>query len=171
MTGALNAMHEKTMSRRTICPQDAMPAARSSRPAMWLAIAGWCAVAALAGCGSGDRVERFSVAGSVSHEGRPVPRGAIWFEPTAAAGTIAANGFALVEEGSYRTPAGTSPGKGLYRVRIIGRDGTPPTEKDLAELMPGQKFLGQPLFPEFTTTIELTGKNDRLDFVVPSGRD
>ena len=34
-------------------------------------------------------------------------------------------------------------------------------------MMPGQKFLGQPVFPEFTTTLELTGRNDPLDFVVP----
>lgn len=91
----------------------------------------------------------------------------MWLEPTAAVGTIAATGFALIENGSYRTPPDTSPGKGLYRVRIIGRDGAPPTEKDLAEMMPGQKFLGQPVFPEYSTTMELTGGNDRLDLVVP----
>lgn len=159
------------MSRRSVCPRDVMPPAKTRRTAVWLGLAGWCVVVLVAGCGSSDGVERFSVAGSVSHDGRPVPRGAIWFEPTADAGTIAAPGFSIIEGGSYRTPAGTSPGKGLYRVRIIGRDGTPPTEKDVAELMPGQAFLGQPLFPEFTTTVELTGKNDPLDFVVPNKRN
>ena len=143
---------------------------RVRRPAVWVAIGGWCVVAMLAGCSRGPSLERFPVAGTVTHDGRPVPRGSVWFEPTASVGTIAATGFALIENGSYRTPPDTSPGKGLYRVRIIGRDGTPPTEKDLAEMMPGQKFLGQPVFPEYSTTRELTGGNDRLDLVVPVGK-
>ena len=140
---------------------------RSRGPAVWAAIGGWCVVAMLAGCSRGKSIDRFPVAGTVTHDGRPVPRGSVWFEPTASVGRIAATGFAVIESGTYQTPPGTSPGKGLYRVRIIGRDGTPPTEKDLADIMPGQKFHGQPVFPEYTTTIELTGRNDRLDLIVP----
>jgi hypothetical protein len=34
-------------------------------------------------------------------------------------------------------------------------------------MMPGQKFLGQPLFRDYSTTMELTGSNDPLDFTVP----
>jgi hypothetical protein len=143
---------------------------RSRLPAVWTAIGGCCIVAVLAGCSRGPSLERFPVAGTVIHDGRPVPRGAVWFEPTASVGSIAATGFAVIENGSYRTPRDTSPGRGLYRVRIIGRDGTPPTEKDLAEMMPGQKFSGQPVFPEYTTTMELTGSNDPLDLVVPTQR-
>ena len=30
------------------------------------------------------------------YDGRPVPRGAVWFEPTASVGTIAATGFAVI---------------------------------------------------------------------------
>ena len=141
---------------------------RSRRLAVWTAIGGCCIVAVLAGCSRGKSVERFPVAGSVTHDGRPVPRGAVWFEPTASVGTIAATGFAVIESGTYRTPPDTSPGKGLYRLRIIGRDGTPPTEKDSAEMMPGQQFLGRPVFPEYTTTIELTGSNAPLDLIVPA---
>lgn len=140
---------------------------RSRGPAVWAAIGGWCVVAVLAGCSRGKSIDRFPVAGTVTHDGRPVPRGSVWFEPTASVGTFAATGFAVIESGTYQTPPDTSPGKGLYRVRIIGRDGTPPTEKDLAEMMPGQKFLGQPVFPEYTTTMELTGGNDRVDLIVP----
>ena len=141
---------------------------RSRRLAVWTAIGGWCIVAVLAGCSRGKSSERFPVAGSVTHDGRPVPRGAVWFEPTASVGTIAATGFAVIESGTYRTPPDTSPGKGLYRVRIIGRDGSPPTEKDSAEMMPGQTFLGRPVFPEYTTTIELIGSNAPLDLIVPA---
>ena len=140
---------------------------RSRRLAVWTAIGGCCIVAVLAGCSRGPSLERFPVAGTVTHDGRPVPRGSVWFEPTASVGRIAATGFAVIENGIYGTPPDTSPGKGLYRVRIIGHDGTPPTDKDLTEMMPGQKFLGQPVFPEFTTTLELTGRNDPLDFVGP----
>ena len=143
---------------------------RSRRPAVWAAIGGWCIVGMLAGCSRGPSLERFPVAGTVTHDGRPVPRGAVWFEPTASVGAIAATGFAVIENGSYRTPPDTSPGKGLYKVRIIGRDGTPPTEKDRGEMMPGQKFLGQPVFPEYSTTMELTGGNGQLDLVVPVGK-
>jgi hypothetical protein len=143
---------------------------RSRRPAVWVAICGWFVMVTLAGCSRGPSLERFPVAGTVTHDGRPVPRGAVWFEPTAAVGAIAATGFAVIENGSYRTPPKTSPGKGLYTVRIIGRDGTAPTEKDLAEMMPGQTFLGQPMFPDYSTTMELTGSNDRLDFTVPVRR-
>lgn len=140
---------------------------RSRRPAVWVAICGWFVMVTLAGCSRGPSLDRFPVAGTVTHDGRPVPRGAVWFEPTAAVGAIAATGFAVIENGSYRTPPDKSPGKGLYAVRIVGRDGTAATEKDLAEMMPGQTFLGQPMFPDYSTTIELTGSNDRLDFTVP----
>ena len=143
---------------------------RVRRPAVGVAIGGWCVVAMLAGCSRGPSLERFPVAGTVTHDGRPVPRGSVWFEPTVSVGTIAAAGFALIENGSYRTPPDTSPAKGLHKVRIIGRDGTAPTEKDRGEMMPGQKFLGQPVFPEYSTTMELTGGNDRLDLVVPVGK-
>jgi len=34
-------------------------------------------------------------------------------------------------------------------------------------MMPGQKFIGQTVFPEYTTTMELTGGNDRVDLIVP----
>ena len=139
----------------------------SRRHAVWAAICGWCVTATMAGCSPGPSLERFPVTGTVTHDGRPVPQGAVFFEPTAAVGAIAATGFAVIENGSYRTPPKTSPGKGLYTVRIIGRDGTAATEKDLAEMMPGQKFLGQPLFRDYSTTMELTGSNDRLDFTVP----
>ncbi|MFM7291887.1 MAG: hypothetical protein ACKO6B_11750 [Planctomycetia bacterium] len=154
------------MSRYMCFTRGLIPTMKRRRCAAWAALVGSCAVAGLAGCGSRD--DRYPVAGSVTHAGRPVPRGAVWFEPTVEARLMAAPGFALIENGSYRTPAGTSPGKGPYRVRIIGRDGTPPTEKDLAEMMPGQKFLGQPVFPEYKTSVELTGTNGRLDFDVPS---
>jgi hypothetical protein len=140
------------------------------RHAVWAAICGWCVMVTLAGCSRGPSLDRFPVAGTVTHDGRPVPQGAVFFEPTAAVGAIAATGFAVIENGSYRTSPKTSPGKGLYTVRIIGRDGTAATEKDLAEMMPGQKFLGQPLFRDYSTTMELTGSNDRLDFTVPVRR-
>jgi hypothetical protein len=142
----------------------------SRRHAVWAAICGWCVTATMAGCSPGPSLERFPVTGTVTHDGRPVPQGAVFFEPTAAVGAIAATGFAVIENGSYRTPPDTSPGKGLYKVRIIGRDGTPPTEKDRGEMMPGQKFLGQPVFPEYSTTMELTGGNGQLDLVVPVGK-
>lgn len=91
---------------------------RSRRPAVRAAIGGWCAMALLAGCSRGPSLERFPVAGTVTHDGRPVPRGAVWFEPTASVGRIAATGFAVIENGIYGTPPDTSPGKGLYRVGL-----------------------------------------------------
>lgn len=101
-----------------------------------VAIGGWCLVAFFVGCRRGQRVERFPIAGTVTHDGRPVPQGAMWFEPTPSIGAFAATGFAIIENGSYRTQSNTSPGKGRFIVRIIGRDGTPPLENDLAEMVP-----------------------------------
>ena len=165
------------MGQRLCVFRDVMPILKnprqpqsSRRHAVWAAICGWCVMVTLAGCSRGPSLDRFPVAGTVTHDGRPVPQGAVFFEPTAAVGAIAATGFAVIENGSYRTPPKTSPGKGLYTVRIIGRDGTAATEKDLAEMMPGQKFLGQPVFPEYSTTMELTGGNGQLDLVVPVGK-
>lgn len=89
---------------------------RFLRPASRRA-AGWAALAILAsGCGGGDGLERASVTGKVTLDGKPLERGAIQFIPTGGDSRGAAWGE--IAAGSYTIPAADGPAPGAYDVAI-----------------------------------------------------
>jgi hypothetical protein len=78
-------------------------------------------VAASAGCGTSDGLNRKAISGKVTVDGAPVPNGAIGFEPIGGSGI---GSGAPIIKGEYRIESkdGLPPGK--YRVTLQGDDGT-----------------------------------------------
>ena len=110
-----------------------------------------------AGCReSGPRA--YHVSGSVTFEGQPVPAGTVLFQPDESKGCSGPAGLATIHEGKYDTagPGGKGVVGGAHLVRIIGLDGKP------AEMAPD----GVPLFPDYTTTVDLPMEDSEHDFAV-----
>jgi len=113
-------------------------------------------VAALpSGCG-GAKVHHLS--GTVSFKGKPVPTGHIVFEPDTAAGNTGSPAYAKIKDGHYDTRAeGQGTLGGPHIVQIHGRDGIPR----------GELVSGLPLFPDYTTKVDLPKQETTQDFEVP----
>lgn len=109
--------------------------------------------------GCGQRAPTlYHVSGTVTFGGKPVPAGSIVFEPDTSKGNQGPAGFASIKDGKYDTrDAGRGTVGGPHVVRITGLDGVP------AEELP----QGTPLFPEYTTEIDMPKKNATQDFDVP----
>ncbi|EAQ78046.1 hypothetical protein [Blastopirellula marina] len=120
----------------------------------------------IAGCGRSDGFQRTMVSGTVTYQGEPISRGAIWFVPTASVGNQAPTGFAIIQEGRFATAADKAPVAGLYTLKITGFDGAEPTAAEKEELLGGE-FLGHPLFPEFIQEHEIAGDAMSLEIDVP----
>lgn len=116
-------------------------------------------LAALAGCGSEEKLYR--VSGTVTYNGKPVPKGLIFFDPDGTKGTAGGQGFANIVDGKYDTAAeGQGVRGGAYAVRVNGFDGKEANEAP----------FGQPLFPEYTGSKELPKADSTYDVNVPKGR-
>ena len=73
------------------------------------------------GCGGGDGLDRYPIAGTVTFQGQPVASGAIFFEPTASVGQIAPTVYLAIKDGAYDA-GDTGPVKGRYTVTVGGTD-------------------------------------------------
>jgi len=129
--------------------------ARSFGPAA-LALA---AAALLPGCGDGEHLYR--VSGTITFDGKPTPKGLIFFDP--APGTPGTQGFANIEDGRFDTAA-VGKGRGIrggnYVIRISGFDGIERPEAP----------FGQALFPEHELTRELPPQDQTFDHDVKRKR-
>lgn len=102
-------------------------------------------LAAICGCGSGDGLNRQSVSGAVTCDGKPVPNGAILFEPaTQESGTAVG---ATIREGAFVISGTQGPVPGSYRVRIYMSSGvqaprakgqTDRSSRPMVELLPAR---------------------------------
>jgi len=113
----------------------------------------------LAGCGKGG-LQLYDVSGAVTFDGQPVPAGTVLFQPDQSQGCSGPAGLAIIRDGKYDTAGegGTGVVGGPHLVRIIGLDG-----KTLDDMTPE----GVPLFPDYTTTVDLPKENSTHDFSVP----
>lgn len=113
------------------------------------------AAVGVAGCSPEEKL--YDVSGTVTYQGKPVPKGLIYFDPNGGG----PQGFANIEDGKYDTAA---PGKGKgirggkYTVRINGFDG---------KVGPEAPF-GAAVFPEHTFNKELPAQNQTFDYEVPA---
>ncbi len=140
----------------------------SLRKSRWLWLAGTLPVLMLLfGCGGGDSFDRQPVSGTVMYDGKPIPRGSIWFEPDTSVGRDAPTGFAAVRDGQFETQPGESPVAGTHTLRIAGFDGSPPDDDEWDS---PAAYPGQPLFEEYTTTAEIPPPGGRLELEVPAQR-
>ncbi len=134
---------------------------------MKLPVVVWIAVAAtvfVAGCGrGGGGPTRYTVTGTVTFRGQPVPYGRIDFEPDTEQGNSGPFGTAEIRQGRYTTARSRGVVGGPHVVRILGSDGVPLEVADEGSVDP----RGMPLFPEYTERVDLPHKNTTWDFDVP----
>lgn len=125
----------------------------SSPPAAcWAVILG---VLAFSACG--PREEKLHrVSGSVTFEGKPIPKGYIRFSPS----DDGPMGFANVFDGKFDTTQGSGVRGGTYTVTVGGFDG-----KQVADAP-----FGNGLFPEYNTQTELPAEDSTYDLDIKRGR-
>jgi hypothetical protein len=124
-------------------------------------------LAALAGAilvvGCGPKEKLYDVSGTITFEGKAIPKGLIFFDPDTSKGTPGTQGFANIENGRYDTSV-RGKGKGIqggsYTIRISGFDGKEAPEAP----------FGQYLFPEHQLTKELPPQNQTFDYDVRKQR-
>jgi len=147
------------MSEQQIMCNDGL-CCRGESGIAWLLIG--CLMAALmVGCGRNS--ERANVDGTVTFDGKPVPGGSVVFSPDVSKGHRGPEGFAPIENGRYDTKkSGKGATPGPLNVTIYGYESTPGTnETQAAEGSPGK-----PLFPPYTTHIEVSEAAHTFNFDV-----
>jgi len=108
------------------------------------------------GCGPAEE-KLYRVSGTVTFEGKPIPKGLIFFDPQAGG----PQGFANIVSGKYDTAQeGQGVRGGMYDVRVNGFDGIEANEAP----------FGQALFPEYTGTKELPAADSTYDLDIPRKR-
>jgi len=129
----------------------------SLAPGHWcLAFGAWSLVICLlAGCSQEEKLHR--VSGTVSFNGKPVPKGLIFFDPK----EKGPQGFANIEDGKYDT---SQQGKGVrggdYAIRVNGFDGKVGNDAP----------FGQALFPEYNGAKELPQADSTYDLDITKSR-
>ncbi|WP_237564941.1 hypothetical protein [Blastopirellula marina] len=112
---------------------------------------GAAAIMLASGCSSEER-EGFVAAGTVTHQGAPVPRGSILLSPDSSKGHRGPAISADIVAGAFDTSqAKQRLTEGAYRVRIDGFDGDAKPDQELP--------YGKQIFAEFTTSIKVTNEN------------
>jgi hypothetical protein len=109
-------------------------------------------LALLTGCGPREE-KLYRVSGTVTHGGKPVPKGLIFFDPQGEG----PSGFANIVEGKYDTTQGGGIRGGAYSVRVNGFNGIPGPDAP----------FGQALFPEYMGTKELPAEDSTYDLDIP----
>lgn len=121
-----------------------------------------------AGCGP-RAIPRFDLSGTVTYEGKPVPRGYIVFRPDREAGRDGPGAQADIRDGTYATLPGQGTIGGPHVVQVYGFDGKP---YEIPAGMPGGPALmnqvGKPLFSAASLSADLPKAPAVRDFVVPS---
>src|SRR5262249_40656460 len=113
---------------------------------MRLATAAVIAAMLLTGCDGGG-IKRYTVSGTVTYEGKPMPWGFARLEPDSSKGNSGPGAGAQVKDGSYETPAGKGIVGGPHNVTVYANDGIATTIN--GEAAPE----GKPLFPEYKTQV------------------
>jgi len=114
----------------------------------------------VAGCGGGqDGPARFDIAGTVTHQGQPVPHGFIQFQPDLSKGNSGPAGSATIVDGKYNTAtSGQGTIGGPHGVVISGFDGNADMENELP--------FGKPVFTDYKTELDLPKEAHKYDFKI-----
>lgn len=127
----------------------------------WLLLAGLLSSLSW-GCGAADEgPKRYQISGKVTYDGKPIPKGKIYFEPDSSQGNSGPQAGADIVDGEYETPTGKGVVGGPHRVRITGTDGVE-TQME-GELLPD----GKPLFAPYETTYDFPKEDGAHSFEVP----
>jgi hypothetical protein len=106
---------------------------------------------------------RFHLSGTVTYDGKPVPKGFINFNP--AEGNSGPASGAPIVDGKYETPKGKGIIGGPHIVIITGSDGIPYEES--GETVEG----GKQLFPRYQTTVDFPKEDGEKNFEVPKTQE
>lgn len=113
------------------------------------------------GCGSSDGPPRYEVWGTVTYDGKPVPKGFITFMPDTSQGNEGPGGGAEIKNGQYRTAEGKGVVGGPHIVKVVGLDGIPIS-------MEGEELPdGQSLFIPYQVTIDFPKEKHEHNFEIP----
>lgn len=107
----------------------------------------------LAGCGGKQGLERYSISGTVTFDGKNVPNGYLRFIPDKKQGNKGPGCSAAIIDGQFKTLAGQGTIGGPHLVKISGADGIS-YETENGDVIAG----GRPLFPEYTESLDLPKK-------------
>ncbi|CAN5577931.1 hypothetical protein BH11PLA2_BH11PLA2_49320 [soil metagenome] len=109
------------------------------------------------GCGDGSP-KVYTVKGAVTYNGKPLPKGVIYFNPDPRKGNDGPQGHALIIDGQYTTegPMGKGVVGGSFVVRIEGFDGKPGSE------LP----MGKPIFTDYTETRDFAAAAQEQNFEI-----
>lgn len=128
-----------------------------SRRLTWLT-----AALLLCGCGGGmDGPTRYPVSGTVTFDGKPVPKGFITLTPNHAKGNSGPGGGGPIKDGTYSIPEEKGVVGGQYLIKITGTDGVP--YKESGEDIPD----GKPLFAPYETEFEFPKEPGEKNFEIP----
>ena len=87
-------------------------------------LVGFVLLPLLVGCNGGSEEKLYRVHGTAVFQGKPIPKGTIFFDPDASKGGSGGQGFADIVDGKYDTStSGQGIKKGPFLVRIQGFDG------------------------------------------------
>jgi len=119
------------------------------------------------GCGGqGEAPPRFTLSGTVTYQGKPVPEGEIIISPDLSANHSGPGSYATIKDGHFETAPGKGITGGAYLLSVTGFDGVPFKSED-----GGETFLqGKTLFADFKIKQQFQSKNETLDIEVPAGK-
>jgi hypothetical protein len=118
------------------------------------------ALVALVGCSNNGRHD---LSGTITFNGQPVPLGEIRFEPDMSRGADGPGVLLPIENGVFRTTPSMGVVAGPHKVFIRGFDGKGAPAKQSGPA----PYVGSPLFPEYTTTVDLPARSHVLNIDVP----
>lgn len=118
----------------------------------------------LAGCGGPAGPPRYELSGKVTYGGQPVPAGSIMFAPDKSQGNDGPGASVEIKDGVYRTRPGEGTIGGPHAVTINGFDGKAFQPAGIPEINP----MGQPLFVNFQTKVDLPKQSSTRDFAIPA---
>jgi hypothetical protein len=135
------------------------------------------AIFLLAGCSGNTNDASYNVSGSITYDGKPIPRGIIRFSPDESKGNKGAVGFCEIKDGKYNTAKGKQTQGiegGAYIIRVTGYDGEAYKTDEGDNFPKGRKlfevYMVRKELPSEDTTLDLDITADDVTPVADSGK-
>ena len=129
---------------------------KSTMPKFFLALVAIFMLGCIGCCDKGPA--NYQLSGTISYKGRPVPRGEVFLRPIG----NGPGGFAIINDGKYKTIAGRGYQGGLSKITFHGFGKV--TTDD------GRESGGLDLFPPYTVEIDLPEEDFVYSLKVPPGK-
>ncbi|MHC2066797.1 hypothetical protein ACYFX5_04955 [Bremerella sp. T1] len=132
--------------------------------AMLIANAGlaFAVLVLLSGCTSQKASDIYSISGTISYDGKPLPKGNISFAPDASKNNQGPGVTAEITDGKYETPDGKGISGGPYVLTINGYDGVP-----IASGEGGMDRMGKMMFEAYELKADLPREDATHDIEIP----